>query len=348
MPNHMYDAVIVGASFAGLAVARRLGENVAIVDRKPLGSGQTSSCGAPLSTIENLGAGDAILQRHEALVIHTAGGVRSLPFREPFCTFDYQLLCQRLAAQVPGQFVRANVDALEGQCLSTTGGPLSGRAIVDASGWRATMASQLDPGFGDRYPLFCGVETEAPLREEGLHFWIEPAGARSLLAWVFPCGAFSRVGVGSYVGDHPLGTALDAFLAGLGVAGGPRHGGFLPGALRPPTVGHLFLVGDSAGQCYPLSGEGIRPALFFADACARLLSEVLAARIPFLDAIARYRQIVASHHWSFRIMRRMQNLLLALPPTAQDLLVRAAAVPAVADRLQWAYDRAIPSAPLRL
>ena len=348
MAEYMYDAVIVGASFAGLAAARRLGENVVIVDRKPLGSGQTSSCGAPIATIEHLGATESILQTHDALVIHTGRAVHLLPFREAFCTFDYRALCQAVARQVSGRFVRANVDGVEGQRLTTSEGSLAGRALIDASGWRAALGSRLDPGFGDRYPLFCGVETEVRMKEEGLHFWIEPWGWSDVLAWVFPCGGFSRVGVGSYIGAHPLGARLDEFLGKLGLSSGTRHGGFLPGALRPSTVGHVFLVGDAAGHCFPLSGEGIRPSLFFADACGRIVGDFLASRITFLEAVEGYRRVVASHRWPFGAMRRMQELLLALPATAQDLLVRAVSLPPVVDRLQWAYDRAIPSAPLEL
>jgi len=348
LAGHLYDAVIVGASFAGLAAARRLGENVAVVDRKPLGSGQTSSCGAPLSTIEQLGCADSILQVHDAIVIHTQRSERPLPFHEPFCTFDYRALSEVLARQVPGRIVRANVDGLDGQRLATTAGAFEGRVLIDASGWRATLGSLVHPGFADGLALFCGVETEIRMREEGLHFWIEPWGWRNVLGWVFPCGDFCRVGVGSYVGDRPLGARLDELLAKLGASGGTRHGGFLPGALRSPTVGHVFLVGDAAGHCFPLSGEGIRPSLFFADACGRIVCDFLGGGIGFLQALQAYGRVVGSHQWGFRAMRRMQDALLALPPTAQDLLVRTVALGPIRDILERAYDRAIPSAPLRL
>src|SRR5713226_2417190 len=45
-----YDAVIVGASFAGLAVALSLrGHHVVLIDCAPLGDGVTSACAAPVS-----------------------------------------------------------------------------------------------------------------------------------------------------------------------------------------------------------------------------------------------------------------------------------------------------------
>jgi menaquinone-9 beta-reductase len=344
----MYDAVIVGASFAGLAAARRLSENVVVIDRKPLGSGQTSSCGAPLATIERLGAADSILQVHHSLVIHTARAERPLRFRDPFCTFDYCALSEALARQVSGRIVQANVNGIEGQRLSTSDGVLEGRTLIDASGWRAALGSLLRPGLTDGLALFCGVETEVQMREEGLHFWIEPNGWPDILGWVFPCGDFCRVGVGSYVGAHPLGTRLDDFLSRLKVSGGTRHGGFLPGALRPPTVGHVFLVGDAAGHCFPLSGEGIRPSLFFADACGRIISDFLAGRIGFVAAMEAYRREVARRRWVFRALRRTQDVLLALPPTAQDLLVRLISAAPIREPLEWAYERAIPSSSLSL
>jgi menaquinone-9 beta-reductase len=344
----MYAAIIVGASFAGLAVARRLGENVAVVDRKPLGSGQTSSCGAPLATIESLGATDSVLQVHDAIVIHTRVGERPLPFRVPFCTFDYEALCEIMARQLPGRLARANVHGLEGQRVATTAGVLEGRALVDASGWRAALGSLVRPGFATGRALFCGVETEVPMREEGLHFWLEPRGWPDILGWVFPCGDFCRVGVGSYVGEHPLGARLDDFLSMLGATGGNRHGGFLPGALRPPTVGHVFLVGDAAGHCFPLSGEGIRPSLFFADACGRLVGGFVNRELSLVQALDAYRRVVARHRWAFGAMRRMQGLMLALPSTAQDLLVRMVSLGPIREVLELAYDAAIPSAALKL
>lgn len=339
----MHDAIIVGASFAGLAAARRLGEDVVIVDRKPLGSGQASSCGAPLATLEALGVADSVLQRHDALVLHTRHAVTSVPFRFPFCTFDYRRLCEAMAGQVPAQLVPANVDGIVGQRVLTSQGALEGRVLIDASGWRATLASALRPGFVDDGALFCGVETEVAMQEEGLHFWVEPEGAKNLLGWVFPCGGFSRVGVGSYVGDHPLGKRLDWWLESLGVQGSTRHGGFFPSALRPPTVGHIFVVGDAAGQCFPLSGEGIRPALYFGDACGRIARDIIDGRRSFLDGLAAYETVVARHRWPFRIMRWLQDALLALPPQGQTLLVRTVSLDPIRWLLEWGYDVAIPS-----
>lgn len=49
-----YDAVIVGASFAGLAAATQLqgAGRVLLADREPLGAGETAACGTLLAVLE--------------------------------------------------------------------------------------------------------------------------------------------------------------------------------------------------------------------------------------------------------------------------------------------------------
>ena len=46
----MYDAIIAGASFAGLATAMQLrGYRVLLIDQYPVGAHQMSACGTPIS-----------------------------------------------------------------------------------------------------------------------------------------------------------------------------------------------------------------------------------------------------------------------------------------------------------
>jgi len=41
---HEYDAIIAGASFAGLAAADNLEGDILLIDRKEIGTRQTSAC----------------------------------------------------------------------------------------------------------------------------------------------------------------------------------------------------------------------------------------------------------------------------------------------------------------
>ena len=56
-----YDAIIVGASFAGLTVASRLRGNVLLIDKKEIGTGQTSACGTLLNVPQELECMDSVL-----------------------------------------------------------------------------------------------------------------------------------------------------------------------------------------------------------------------------------------------------------------------------------------------
>src|SRR6186997_222759 len=95
--NQGYDAVVCGASFAGLAVARELrstGARVLVLDRYEIGERQTSACAAPTEWLHNLGLGGSIRQTFDSLLVHTPRVARArwaLPWT--FSTFDYPQLC---------------------------------------------------------------------------------------------------------------------------------------------------------------------------------------------------------------------------------------------------------------
>ncbi len=95
-PDSEHGCVVVGASFAGLAIARELaGTDTVLIDRRPLGEGETSACAAPVRTLRFLGAEEAIRQEHDQLGMEIGGRRYRLDLPEPFCTFDYATLCRR-------------------------------------------------------------------------------------------------------------------------------------------------------------------------------------------------------------------------------------------------------------
>src|SRR5680860_983495 len=99
-----YDAVIIGSSFAGLAAASQLRDfgRVLLVDRQPVGAGETSACGTLLAVLERLDALAALEQIHPDMAVNAAG--RRITFRpgSPFVTFDYRRFCEILAARLDG------------------------------------------------------------------------------------------------------------------------------------------------------------------------------------------------------------------------------------------------------
>src|SRR6266498_4904946 len=114
MSGRDYDAIIVGASFAGLAVARRLTGRVLLLDRNEVGAVQTSACGTPLWVPEALGVADSVLQVHERLTIRTGAHTISYDLSAlPFCTFDYRRFCQGLLSQCQARFLRTPVTEMK-------------------------------------------------------------------------------------------------------------------------------------------------------------------------------------------------------------------------------------------
>lgn len=103
-----YDVVVAGASFAGLAVAQAVRGRLLVVDPQPLGEGQTSACGAPLSVVEWAGAAGAVQQVHRSLVVHTPRRAFVWDLQgEPFCTFDYRRFCELAWQRVQAELVQA-------------------------------------------------------------------------------------------------------------------------------------------------------------------------------------------------------------------------------------------------
>lgn len=333
-----YDAIIVGASFAGLAVAAQLrGKRTLLIDRKPIGTGQTSACGTLVRTLRALDLEGAVLQAHEQIVVHLPK--RTLVYRldEPFCTFDYAILCNRLWKS-SAEFVLATAHRIEDNRVVTNRGEFTGELVVDASGWQAVLGKQIAPSLVRRDRLNFGIETTVAYRDEGLHFWYDP---RSLLpmgvTWAFPIGEFSRVGVGSYLGDSHLGPVLDRFLNHLNVERDGLHGGFFPHALREPLAGDVFLVGDAAGQCLALTGEGIRPALYFGTRLGHLLRRVLDGGMTVARARQAYSQFVAAHKPGYDWLCRTQRVLPRLPLPVTEAIMALVNQPIVSRRVLDLY-----------
>jgi flavin-dependent dehydrogenase len=304
-PAHA-DVLIAGASFAGLAVAREVRGHAVLVDPAPVGDGQTSACGAPESVIEALGARGSIQQRHDALILHLPGRAVRWPLPEPFCTFDYRRCCTEALAGTDARVIRASVLDRHGSAVVTTAGEIHGRILVDCTGWRAALAGagRRPHGGGGAPRHYFGLEAEVPARfPPGLHFYFWPEIVRDGYAWAFPAGGATRIGLLSYRGRTKLSAGLTALLARLRMPGGPLHGGYLRTGLHAPVLDGVFVVGDAGGQCLPLTGEGIRTAVWAGQASGRLIHMVLAGHLSLDEARVRYRALVVRQRRRYRALR---------------------------------------------
>ncbi|MBI3456305.1 MAG: NAD(P)/FAD-dependent oxidoreductase [Candidatus Rokubacteria bacterium] len=335
MAERHYDAIVVGASFAGLTVARELRGRVLLLDRYDVGAHQTSACGTPLWLVERLGAKESVIQVHERLVVHTP--TRTVTFdaaESPYCTFDYARFCQGLLGQCgPGvRFARTAVRGLVDGAVETDAGRFEAPCLVDASGWHRAVVGGLPPSAGGAPALTFGLETEAPYPGDALYFWVDPAVLEEGAAWLFPVGPRSRVGLGSYAGASKLRAPLERFLARLDLPPARFHGTYFPAGLGAPTAGRVFAVGDAAGHCLPLTGEGIRPAVYFGRLCGRLVQSVLDGGRSLDAALAAYERQVWTHRRGYRVLRALQWAVQKMPGAWLGPLAELSARPAVLAR----------------
>ena len=82
------------------------------------------------------------------------------------------------------------------------------------------------------------------------------------------------------------------------------QGNWFPHQLRPAAEDGVFFVGDSAGHCLPLSGEGIRTAFYFGIACGRELRGVLAGERSRERGARRLRRVLAPPRPDLRLGAR--------------------------------------------
>jgi flavin-dependent dehydrogenase len=326
-----YDALICGASFAGLAVARELAgatradgapARVLILDRYEIGERQTSACGIPTGWLEALDLMGSHRQTFSELVVNTPYGTSRWPLPWTFSTFDYRELCALLAAQGDAEFETAKIDGRSGNTIHTDRGDLTAPLIVDSLGWRRVLAP--DGGYQPPdAPLSRGLEVHPNGQSDDLEIWIDRSIVPAGYGWSFPARDELRIGVGSFdpyfhVKDNTVKLAED-----LGSEAVRYQGNWIPHKLRPAAEDGIFFAGDSAGHCLPLTAEGIRTALYFGIACGRELRAVIEGRQTREQALGSYYTFNAAHEWKYMWMLRTQRLIPRLHPPLTHRLVGA-------------------------
>lgn len=344
-----YDVIIAGGSFAGLAAAAQLrGKRVLLIEPHDIGVVQTSACGTLLSVLEAMGTLDSLLQVHDRLVLHLGQRMFEYPTPYSFCTFDYRIFCKRLLKHSDVEILHASVLGHRGHTVAATRGVFDAEILIDATGWRAALATDSPHRAGQHNGRSFGLETTIPVSESGLHFYYEPHRLGPFnVGWIFPIGARSRAGLGSYFGQTQLSEALANFTrAEFGLSPDGRHGGYFPNRLRPATTDHVFRVGDAAGQCLPLTGEGIRPALYFGAAAGRLARRVINGTLSEFDALYEYRKFVDRHVKVYRYFLVAQKALPNLPVKWIERIAGRVQHPDWLDPLMHRYWNAINPAAL--
>ena len=345
-----YDAIICGASFAGLAVARELAgarradgspARVLMIDRYEIGERQTSACGIPTVWLEAMDLMEAHLQTFHELVVNTPRGSSRWPLPFSFSTFDYRRLCDLMFDRSDCAFETAKVSGRTGEVVHTDRGDVSAPLIVDCLGWRRMLAA--DGGFQPPdAPLSRGLEVHPGGADDDLTIWIDKRYVPAGYGWSFPARDELRIGVGSFDPRFHVKEPTVRLTEDLGSAPEGYQGNWIPHQLRPATEGCVFFAGDSAGHCLPLTAEGIRTAFYFGIACGRELRAVIAGERSRDEALRRYTRFHDSHEWKFRWLLRAQRLVPRLRPRALRAVVSAMTNRRLVD---WSFEHYLRIAP---
>ncbi|HEU4978534.1 MAG TPA: NAD(P)/FAD-dependent oxidoreductase [Solirubrobacteraceae bacterium] len=349
------DVLICGASFAGLAVARELAmapdpPDVLVVDRYEIGERATSACAAPTPWLHAMGVERSIRQELPEMTFTTPHG--SVRYRLPWSwsAFDYRDLCRALWEQCgAARFETAKVERRGADqdgaiTVETDRGTVGAPLVVDALGWRRVLARH---GYQPPdAPLSRGLEVHPHVDDPGataLDVWVERGLVRRGYGWRVPAGGEARVGVGSYEPRHHVREPTVALADRLDVDAVRYQGNWFPHRLREPAEDGVLFAGDSAGHCFPLSGEGIRTAFYFGIAAGRELRSAAAGEQTREQALERYGAFHRRHAPAFRRALRLQRLVPALPPRVLTLALKALAPQPLVDRaFGWYLDQAHP------
>jgi flavin-dependent dehydrogenase len=188
-----------------------------------------------------------------------------------------------------------------------------------------------------------GLEVHPHGRGDDLELWLDPRYVPAGYGWSFPADRELRVGVGSFdprrhVKDPTLQLARD-----VDVPAERFQGNWIPHKLRKAVDDGVFLAGDSAGHCLPVTAEGIRTALYFGLACGRELREVVEGRRTREEALARYAAFNDGHARTYLWLKRVQNLVGRINPTpVMPVAARAFRSEAFT---RWAFNHYLAIAP---
>ncbi len=334
------DVLICGASFAGLAVARELaGDRRRGARRRPLRDRRARRrrrAPCPTPWLHAMGVGEARSARScRHMTFTTPHGTRPLPAavvagrRSTTAT-----LCERLWDAVRRRALRDGEGrrarrasrrrhrrahrsrrrcARRSSSTRSAGGACSSEPALPA----ARRAAQPRPGGAS------GATTARVTRSTS---GSSASLVRRGYGWRVPAGGEARIGVGSYdPRQHVQRADRRARRAPRRATPVRYQGNWFPHRLRAAGEDGVFFVGDSAGHCFPLSGEGIRTAFYFGIAAGREMRAVLDGRQAARARAAPTTRRSATRHAPRLSASRCASSgsIPALPPRVLTLALRA-------------------------
>ena len=329
-----YDAIIGGASFAGLAAASKLNGNILLLDRYDIGSHQISACGTTVKMVKGVGCEKSILKTFSTTTLHTKNKEIDIALPEKFCTIDYKKFCKLLGKQNTADFLKANIKGVKNSTIITSEGDFKSDIIVDCTGSRAVLASSFKKNYVNKNMLSFGIETEIPYKDNKLRFFVNSDIIKNGAAWLFPCKSTARFGVGDYSGNTKILPNLKKFVESFNLKLGKIHGGYFCYCLKDPIVKNIFVVGCAAGQTLPLTGEGIRRSVYLGLKCGDIIQNILDGTISLKNGQEMYRKLVLKSSRYYNYLLMAQNKLPELPNWELNLTAKLLSIKPIT-KLAW-------------
>lgn len=302
------DAVVVGASFAGLACATSLaarGMKVAVVDRKPAAGARLHTTGILVrDALDEVPLLDGVpskwMRRIDRVRLYSPN-LRSVDLAAPgyfFMATDTPQLLAWLATRAAAQGARVRwghafcgaeaVDA--GYVVDESIG--STRFLVGADGPRSAVARAMR--LGQNRHFLVGIEHEynnVPIdADRYLHCFFDRRLMPGYIGWVLQGVGLTQVGLGRRQGmgsDMSAVEAMASFLDKIAPVFDFRdrrpdalRAGLIPcgGPLSEVARSRVLLIGDAAGMVSPVTAGGIHLALRHGSQAGHVIADFLSGR----------------------------------------------------------------------
>jgi flavin-dependent dehydrogenase len=294
MRDNQMHAVVVGASFAGLACARAasvLGLRVTVLDRKAEPGATPQPTGILVQeAAEAIEIPRDLGRRIDGVRLYSPR-LRWVDLERPgyaFYATDMPGLARWMADQAAAEGAELRMGTRfrgafrSDRAINLLGGPRADY-LIGADGPRSQVARAMGLAVNQR--VLMGVEAEyrglGGVDPHRLHVFVDRELAPGYIGWVVPGIGISQVGLAVSAGHRP---DLPSFVARLrsvfdfhgAEVVGHRAGAIPAGGVLPRIGGdRVLLVGDAAGMVSPLTAGGIHSALRFGRLAGRAVADHL-------------------------------------------------------------------------
>lgn len=290
----IYDLIVVGASFAGIATARAAavrGLKVAVVERKKdVGLGLNTTGILVEEAAELLMPPQHLVKRISEVRLYSPAlkSIEITARRYFFLSTDTPNLLRHYAktAMREGVTLLADTPFTDGVSAADgvriNDGALVAKMLIGADGPRSRVAQAFGLDRNTRFLTgaeaeFTGVDLENP---GAFYCFLDRRFAHGYIGWAVPSIAITQVGVASISGKPdvkafmrhvaPVMQGEDALLIA-------NRGGLIPvgGILRRTFCERVVLIGDAAGTVSPLTAGGIHHAIHYGGRLGALAADYL-------------------------------------------------------------------------